>query len=163
MGMYHDQSRAKGRVVRRAAGYILCLALAVGASGCSTVTGTPYPPGQVHSQNVQTGTIVNVTTATVSQEPTIWGPVIGGTIGGVAGSMVGGGLGAIGLVGGAGTGALIGSYAERTSRSPALSLTIDMDSGETVSIVQAEDEIYTIGDRVRILQDSEGKARIQLQ
>ena len=46
-------------------------------------------------------------------------------------------------------------------RAAALHLTIDLDNGQAIQLVQLEDDIYMPGDRVRIVYDKAGKARAQ--
>ena len=43
----------------------------------------------------------------------------------------------------------------------ALHLTIDLDNGQMIRLVQMEDDIYMSGDRVRVLYDKNGKAYAQ--
>lgn len=43
-----------------------------------------------------------------------------------------------------------------------LAITVDLDAGGILMIIQPEDDIYTVGDRVRIFRDNAGFARAQL-
>ncbi|MDR3074089.1 MAG: hypothetical protein LBV01_05140 [Deltaproteobacteria bacterium] len=44
-----------------------------------------------------------------------------------------------------------------------IALTIDLDDGQVVVIIQTEDNVYVVGDRVRVLRDAENKfVRAQL-
>lgn len=43
-----------------------------------------------------------------------------------------------------------------------LAITVDLDSGGIIMIIQPEDDIYTVGDRVQIFRDGAGFARAQL-
>lgn len=145
----------------------LCLALAL--AGCTTVKGDPYVPGEIHAQGVQMGTITHVGPSSVAQEPTLAGPIIGGGAGALAGGMIGSGGGAPGIAAGAviggGMGALAGGYGEAQMRRVdyGLALTVELDNGKTVIIAQPEDDIYTVGDRVRVMRDGKGYGRVQLQ
>ena len=83
------------------------------------------------------------------------GQLPGAIIGGVAGSSVGEGKGQqiftiLGAVGGAVVGSMI---EEQTTRTQGLELTINMDSGKTLSIVQEVDNVnvFREGQRVRVL------------
>ena len=83
------------------------------------------------------------------------GQLPGAIIGGVAGSSVGEGKGQqiftiLGAVGGAVVGSMIEEQATRTQ---GLELTIKMDSGKTLSIVQEVDNVnvFREGQRVRVL------------
>jgi outer membrane lipoprotein SlyB len=92
------------------------------------------------------------------------GAMAGGAIGGVAGSQMGSGKGTEAILGGligATVGAIAGSATEKmANKSDALELTVKMDdSGQIMSIVQASDEVFTVGQPVRVLVQS-GKYRV---
>lgn len=90
------------------------------------------------------------------------GTASGAVIGGVAGSTVGQGKGSIiGAVVGAVAGGLAGSAAEeQITKKDALEITVKLDNGETVAVVQeAGSETFARGDRVRIT-NSGGKSRV---
>lgn len=83
------------------------------------------------------------------------GTVAGGAIGGIAGSEVGGGKGSyVGAVLGAVVGGLAGAAAEEiATRKPGLEVTVRLDSGRTLAIVQEDTgEKFAVGDRVRLLE-----------
>jgi outer membrane lipoprotein SlyB len=83
------------------------------------------------------------------------GPGVGAVAGGVAGSSVGSGRGAVlGTVAGAVIGGLAGQAAEQgiTARR-GVEVTVKLDNGQMVAIVQEADEQFRPGDRVRILSD----------
>jgi outer membrane lipoprotein SlyB len=83
------------------------------------------------------------------------GTVAGGAIGGIAGGSVGGGRGsAITSVIGAVAGGIAGSAIEElATRKDALEITIKLDSGALIAIVQEADETFQPGDRVRIIEN----------
>lgn len=90
------------------------------------------------------------------------GGVVGGVVGGVAGSEVGGGKGkAVGAVLGAVVGGVAGAAAEEAAtRKPGLEITVRLDSGRTIAVVQEDTgEKFAPGERVRMLE-SGGQARI---
>jgi outer membrane lipoprotein SlyB len=75
--------------------------------------------------------------------------------GGIAGSTIGHGRGsALGALGGAVIGGVAGQAAEQgiTSRR-GIEITVKLDSGQMVAIMQEADETFRPGDRVRILSD----------
>jgi len=84
---------------------------------------------------------------------------IGSSAGAVAGSAVGrnaGGGGPVGRVVGGVAGAVVGGVAgaaaeEGLTRQNGLEITVKLDSGRMLAVVQAADEDFKIGDRVRIL------------
>lgn len=43
-----------------------------------------------------------------------------------------------------------------------IAITVDTDDGGVVIVVQPEDDIYKVGDRVRIVRDGQGFVRVQL-
>lgn len=86
----------------------------------------------------------------------------GAAIGGIAGSEVGHGKGAaVGAVIGAILGGLGGSAVEEgTTRKPGLEVTVRLDSGRIIAVVQEDaGEKFSVGERVRILE-SGGQARV---
>ncbi|MEW5771618.1 MAG: glycine zipper 2TM domain-containing protein [Pseudomonadota bacterium] len=90
------------------------------------------------------------------------GTIAGGVVGGVAGSEIGGGKGAaIGAVLGAVAGGVAGKAAEEgLTRKPGLEITVRLDSGRTIAVVQEDTgESFARGDRVRVLE-SGGQARV---
>lgn len=90
------------------------------------------------------------------------GATAGGVVGGVAGSEVGGGKGkAVGAVLGAVVGGVAGAAAEEAAtRKPGLEITVRLDSGRTIAVVQEDTgEKFAPGERVRMLE-SGGQARI---
>ncbi|MCF5657658.1 glycine zipper 2TM domain-containing protein, partial [Pseudomonas poae] len=83
------------------------------------------------------------------------GGAAGAVIGGVGGSAIGGGRGSIvTAVIGAVAGGLLGSATEEgLTRTQGVEITVREDDGSTRAYVQAvqENEIFRIGDRVRIM------------
>jgi outer membrane lipoprotein SlyB len=84
-------------------------------------------------------------------------------MGGVLGSAVGSGSGrGIATAGGAILGGLTGSAIEKGATTVAgLELEVELDSGELILIVQENDGIYNVGDRVRVIRDAWGTARVR--
>ena len=83
------------------------------------------------------------------------GPGVGAVAGGVAGSSVGSGRGAVlGTVAGALIGGLAGQAAEQgITAKRGVEVTVKLDNGQMVAIMQEADETFRPGDRVRILSD----------
>lgn len=44
-----------------------------------------------------------------------------------------------------------------------LAITVDLDAGGAIMVIQSEDDIYTVGDRVRLFRDKDGFTRIQVR
>ena len=77
-------------------------------------------------------------------------------LGGIAGSTVGGGsrANAAGAVAGAILGGVAGhAIEESATERPGVEITVRMDSGRMVAIVQEASELFRSGDRVRVLSD----------
>jgi outer membrane lipoprotein SlyB len=85
----------------------------------------------------------------------------GAALGMVAGSNVGGGSGQVaGAIGGAILGGIIGSSVERQANErPGVEVTVLLDSGKYLAVVQEADEPFRAGDRVRVLS-GRGSTRV---
>ena len=83
------------------------------------------------------------------------GTMAGAAIGGVAGSNIGGGRGSIvGAIVGALIGGMAGSAAEENlTKKNALEITVRLDNGQTVAVVQEMGDVFHPGQRVRVLSD----------
>ena len=126
-------------------------------TGCvSGLQGDTYSRSEARQvQEVEFGTILSTNPVVIEGIQTGVGQLPGAIIGGVAGSSVGEGKGqeiftVLGAVGGAVVGSMI---EERATRAQGLELTIKMDSGKTLSIVQEVDSVsaFIAGQRVRVL------------
>jgi outer membrane lipoprotein SlyB len=80
--------------------------------------------------------------------------IAGGTIGGGSGKGV---ARAAGAVGGAAAGAAV---EEKSTRQTGLEITVKLDNGQVIAVVQAADEQFDEGDRVRVLRRPDGSARV---
>ena len=134
-------------------------------TGCaSTQSGKVYSRKEARAvQTVAMGVVENVEEVTIEGTKTPVGTVAGAVLGGVMGSAVGGGSGqdiamAVGAIGGA----VLGSAVEEgATRNSAWELTIKMDDGRSIVLVQAKDkdEVFAAGDRVRVITSNEGTVR----
>ena len=108
-------------------------------------------------QTVKTGVVESVRTVKLEGTKSPIGTVAGGAIGGIAGSSIGGGRGsAIAAVLGAVVGGLAGSAAEEgITRKDGLEITVKLDGGAMIAIVQEADEAFQPGDKVRIVENSD--------
>ena len=140
---------------------ILTLVLA----GCaSSRSGQVYSRDQARtSHTVEYGTVTAVTQVQLEGTKSGAGTIVGGAAGGVAGSSIGGGRGAVlGAIAGAAVGALAGSAAEEgITRKNGLEITVQLDSGKVLAVVQEADVQFRTGDRVRVLQDYAGTTRVR--
>ena len=142
------------------------LLLCAGAflAGCASQSGDVYSRSQAQRQlSVFYGTILVVDAVTIEGTQSGLGTVAGGVLGGIAGNTVGGGHGralatAVGAIGGA----LIGTAVEEGStRKNGLEITVELDSGEVIAVVQEADDHYAVGDRIRVIRGSGGVTRIR--
>lgn len=131
---------------------------------CASRGGRTYSDGEVRqAQSVRHGVVTNVENVRVEDDPKGIGTVLGGVAGGVLGSMVGGGRGrTLAILGGAAAGAVGGTMAESAvTNYNALQLTVDLDNGSTIVVVQGIDDHFAVGDRVRVISSANGQARVQ--
>jgi len=113
-------------------------------------------------QNVRFGVVESVRDVRINPGQTGVGTAGGAVLGGLAGSTVGGGTGQVaGAVGGAILGGLLGSHIEQSANErQGVEVTVKLDSGQYIAIVQEADEQFRPGDRVRIVGGGHGGARV---
>jgi len=130
-------------------------ASALGLGACAYHAGSgDYPGYQVAGeQSVRFGVVESVRDVRIQPGNTGVGGAGGAMLGSVAGSHVGGGSGQVaGAIGGAILGGIIGHNVEASANArPGLEVTVLLDSGAYVAVVQAPDEMFRSGDRVRVL------------
>jgi outer membrane lipoprotein SlyB len=133
-------------------------------AGCaSSNSGEVYSRDQARrTQTVQMGTVQFVKNIQIEGTKSGVGAVGGGVAGGVVGSTIGGGKGSIlAAVGGAALGAVGGAVAEeKFTKKNGLEITVKLDSGATIAVVQEADVMYSVGERVRVLTGSDGTTRV---
>jgi outer membrane lipoprotein SlyB len=49
---------------------------------------------------------------------------------------------------------------ERATREDAWQITVELESGRTIAVVQAQDQAFQIGERVRVYMRRDGAARV---
>jgi len=132
------------------------------AAACVAVLGgCAYPAGSydyrgyqvMGEQSVRFGVVDSVRPVRINPGETGVGTAGGAVLGGLAGSTVGGGTGQVaGAVGGAILGGILGSNIERSANErPGVEITVLLDNGRYISVVQEADELFRAGDRVRVL------------
>jgi outer membrane lipoprotein SlyB len=138
--------------------------LTVTVAGCApkSMSGDVY--SRERAQRVQTieyGEVVEVRQVLIEGTKSGVGTVAGGVLGGALGSGIGRGAGTtIGVVGGAIAGGFAGSAVEEAAtKQPGVEVTIRMDTGKTIALVQGIDPPVFVGDRVRVLRNPDGSAR----
>jgi outer membrane lipoprotein SlyB len=111
---------------------------------------------------VQFGTVQFVKNVQIEGTKSGFGTVGGGVAGGVAGSTIGGGKGSVlAALGGAALGAVGGTVAEeKLTKKAGFEITVELDSGSTLAVVQEADVMFSVGERVRVLTGSDGTTRV---
>jgi outer membrane lipoprotein SlyB len=143
---------------------IAAVLLTVVTAGCTpkSMSGDVYSRERAQKvQTVEYGEVVEVRQILIEGTKSGLGALGGGALGGALGSGVGHGAGTtIAVVGGAIVGALAGGAVEETAtKTPGVEVTVRMDAGNTIALVQGVDPPVRAGDRVRILRNPDGSAR----
>jgi outer membrane lipoprotein SlyB len=119
-------------------------------------TGNVYNNYQtMHEQSVRMGIVESVRNVTIANPESGVGVMTGASLGGLAGSEVGGGKGSIaaGIIG-AVAGGIAGQHVERGSNARhGLEITVKLDTGQLLAVVQPADEIFRPNERVRLISD----------
>jgi outer membrane lipoprotein SlyB len=102
---------------------------------------------------VRFGVVETIRPVRIDAANTGVGTATGAVLGGIAGSTVGGGHGqTAAAVAGAVLGGIIGSHIEADANAGnAIEITVLLDGGRYIAVVQAADETFRVGDRVRVL------------
>jgi outer membrane lipoprotein SlyB len=138
---------------------LLVATLSVLVAACaSSNSGSVYSRDDARKvQTVKTGVVESVRTVKLEGTKSPVGTVAGGVVGGVAGGSIGHGAGStIAAVIGAVAGGIAGSAVEEgVTRKDALEITVKLDGGNMIAIVQEADEQFHAGDKVRIVENGE--------
>lgn len=113
--------------------------------------------------DVRYGEVTDVDPVTIEGQRTAMGKVGGGYVGYEAGRAIGG-HGTSGDIGGA-VGAVAGAVAgeaveERVTRQDGLQITVKLDDGRVIAVVQAADQPFEVGERVKVFSRRGGEARV---
>jgi outer membrane lipoprotein SlyB len=143
---------------------ILVSAITATLAACATSNS-----GEVYSredarkvQTVRMGVVESVRQVKLEGTKTPIGTVAGAAVGGIAGSAVGGNnkVSAIAAVIGAVAGGIAGAAIEEgTTRTDGVEITVKLDSGSLIAIVQEATDQFTPGERVRLIE-SNGNTRV---
>ena len=143
---------------------ITAVLLTVTVAGCApkSMSGDVY--SRERAQRVQTieyGEVMEVRQILIEGTKSGAGTLGGGVLGGALGSGIGRGAGTtIAVVGGAIAGAVAGSAVEEAAtKQPGLEITVRIDTGRTIALVQGIDPPVRAGDRVRVVHNPDGSAR----
>lgn len=142
---------------------ILLLGLALTVTGCaSSKAGDTYSRSETrHTQEVLMGVVEDVRPAQIEGTQSQIGATAGTLAGGIAGSSAGQGRGSsVGAVLGAVIGGVVGAAAEEgVTRQDGQEITVKLENGRTISVVQAGKDEFKPGDKVRVLQVN-GESRV---
>lgn len=127
-------------------------------AGCTaTPTANSYGRGEaMRAQSVEFGSILSIRPVNIRPDSTMVGTGTGVVLGGLAGSQIGGGTAAnaAGAVAGAVAGGALGSAIQGSQNTPGLELTVKLDNGNNVAVVQPGGvNDFRVGDRVRVTSD----------
>lgn len=139
------------------------LPLIAAASVLAACTPQPSPNSfsrteTMRPQSVELGTLQSIRPVNIRPGETRLGTATGAVLGGIAGSQIGGGTAAnvAGGVAGAVAGGMLGSALQGSQNTAGLELTVQLDSGSTIAIVQpGAPNDFRIGDRVRVVGNGE--------
>ncbi len=115
-------------------------------TGCAnrSMCGQIFPRSSAQSAwNVDYGEVVDVREVKVEGEASLLGILIGSAIGHAAGTEISGSRN-VGAAAGAAT-------EQAVTGTDALQITVELDSGSTVAIVQDDEDLFEDGERVRVL------------
>ena len=143
---------------------LLFLAVVLGTAGCvPPASGRYYTRQEARvAWDVHYGKVTAVDEVVIEGQRTALGRVGGGLIGYEVGRTVGEDsgedvAGAVGAVAGAVAGQAI---EERATREDGWQITVDLDSGREIAVVQARDQSFQVGERVRVYMRHGGAARV---
>ena len=139
---------------------MLLMTAAVVSAGCATpASSRVYSRHEARmAWDVRYGEVMAVDEAVIEGRRTALGRIGGGWIGYEAGRAAGSHVaGAVGAVAGAVAGQAI---EERATREDAWQITVELESGRTIAVVQAQDQAFQIGERVRVYMRRDGAARV---
>ncbi len=140
------------------------VALTIMATACaSSKSGKVYSRGETqHIQTVKVGTVIAVDDVLIEGTKTPIGAAAGTIAGGVIGAGSGDSSGdrVRGVIG-AVVGGVVGAAAEEGfTRRKGQEITIELDGGDVISIVQEADQRIAVNDTVRILTQPDGTKRV---
>jgi outer membrane lipoprotein SlyB len=132
------------------------------AACASSNSGSVYSRDEARKvQTVRTGVVESVRQVQIEGTKTPVGAAAGAAVGGIAGSTVGNDTtGAVVAVIGAVVGGLAGAAAEEgITRKDGLEITVKLDGGGLIAVVQEADDPFNAGDKVRLIENN-GTTRV---
>jgi outer membrane lipoprotein SlyB len=137
--------------------FSLLALLSLSACVLTPNSGNVYRAGETQSeQSVRFATVESVREVTIDKGASGVGKLSGGALGGLAaGSHIGRGNGSsAAAVVGAIAGGIIGSNVEANlTKAKGIEITVKLENGEFRAVVQDADEIFKVGERVRLISN----------
>lgn len=143
---------------------ILLVSLAVMGACAESRSGNVYTRDQARtSMQVMHGRVLQVSAVQIEGTKSPVGALAGGAAGAAVGSTIGGGTGkTVAVVLGGLAGAAGGAVAEeQLTKTNGLEITVQLQNGDTIAVVQEADEQFYVGESVRVLKGSGGTTRIR--
>lgn len=140
----------------------VCAVAVLGGCAQQGLGGGDYSRSQVRGeQTVRMGVVESVREVRIDGRESGVGTATGAVLGGLAGSEVGKGRGSVaGAVAGAVVGGIIGQSIEKSNTDRrGVEVTVKLDSGKIIAVTQEADEVFRVGDRVRVLS-GQGATRV---
>lgn len=142
----------------------LAVCVMAGLSACAQpgLGGGDYSRGQARGeQTVRLGVVESVREVRIDARDSGVGTTAGAVLGGIAGSEMGKGRGSVaGAVAGAVVGGIIGQSIEKSNNDrKGVEVTVKLDGGRIIAVTQEADELFRVGDRVRVLS-GQGATRV---
>lgn len=141
---------------------LLLAAASLLLGACANTSSEVYSRNQaMREMTVQYGVVDSVREVTLEGTRTGAGTLAGGAIGGIAGSTIGHGRGSVvGAIVGAVAGGVAGhALEENVTRDKGQEITVKLDNGRLISIVQGGTERFRPGEQVRVLT-GRGETRV---
>jgi outer membrane lipoprotein SlyB len=143
----------------------IALLAAVAVTGCTLPSrGDVYSRSETRQAwDVHYGEVTGIDKVTIEGQRTALGRVGGGYVGYEVGRAIGseGTSGRIGRAVGSVAGAAAGeAVEERVTRQDGLQITVQLDQGRSIAIVQSADQPFAVGERVKVYSRPDGAARV---
>lgn len=146
----------------------IVVALVAGcATGPKSYSGAVYKGGQAQrSQQVTTGVIVGIRQITIQDDPNITGASVGAGMGALAVlGLAGTGGNPYGLAAGAIAAGVLGGtatdyIAKKVLEQPGFEFTVKMRDGRITTVVQTNIDMMATGDQVYLTQSADGTLRV---
>jgi len=157
----HTIAERLPRIARsRFAAVTLAVVTAAALTGCANrgMSSHTFPSSGTQTiWNVEYGEVVDVRPVAVEGEISLLGILVGSAVGSAIGSEVSDSrnAGTVGAIAGAVAG---GAIEQATTAMNAQQITVDLDSGSTVAIVQDDEDQFESGERVRVLTSNVASA-----